>query len=125
MRFGLILPTYLPQASVSGIERAVAGERRREFDAQELLIFSLVFDLPTGSWAVRADGFPAGYGSADSTIAVKGPASLALSVNRHPDLAVAAEGLSEGTRVIPGVLITRTGRVRSYTDVGAAQRCAE
>ena len=36
----------LTQASVSAIERAWDGERRREFDAQELLTFALVFDLP-------------------------------------------------------------------------------
>lgn len=36
----------LTQASVSGIERAFDGERRREFDAQELLVFAQVFDLP-------------------------------------------------------------------------------
>lgn len=36
----------LTQASVSAIERAFDGERRREFDAQELLTFALVFDLP-------------------------------------------------------------------------------
>jgi len=36
----------LTQASVSAIERAWDGDRRREFDAQELLFFALVFDLP-------------------------------------------------------------------------------
>jgi len=36
----------LTQASVSAIERAWDGERRREFDAHELLTFSMVFDLP-------------------------------------------------------------------------------
>src|SRR5579872_7006880 len=34
------------QAAVSAIERSCESERRREFDAQELLVFSLVFDLP-------------------------------------------------------------------------------
>jgi hypothetical protein len=34
------------QANVSAIERAWDGDRRREFDAHELLVFSLVFDLP-------------------------------------------------------------------------------
>jgi hypothetical protein len=34
------------QANVSAIERAWDGDRRREFDAHELLIFSLVFELP-------------------------------------------------------------------------------
>ena len=36
----------LTQAGVSSIERAWDGERRREFDAHELLIFAMVFDLP-------------------------------------------------------------------------------
>lgn len=40
------LGTRLTQASVSAIERAWDGDRRREFDAQELLVFALVFDLP-------------------------------------------------------------------------------
>jgi len=34
------------QAGVSSIERAWDGERRREFDAHELLVFAMVFDLP-------------------------------------------------------------------------------
>lgn len=36
----------LPQASISAIERAYGGDRRREFDAHELLAFALAFDLP-------------------------------------------------------------------------------
>ena len=36
----------LTQAGISAIERAWDGDRRREFDAHELLIFSMVFDLP-------------------------------------------------------------------------------
>ena len=36
----------LTQASVSAIERAWDGDRRREFDAHELLVFAMVFDLP-------------------------------------------------------------------------------
>ena len=36
----------LPQASISAIERAYTGDRRREFDAQEILAFALAFDLP-------------------------------------------------------------------------------
>ena len=36
----------LTQAGVSSIERAWDGDRRREFDAHELLIFALVFELP-------------------------------------------------------------------------------
>ena len=36
----------ITQAAVSSIERAWDGERRREFDAHEMLIFAMVFDLP-------------------------------------------------------------------------------
>lgn len=36
----------LPQASISAIERAYEGDRRREFDAHELLAFALAFELP-------------------------------------------------------------------------------
>src|SRR5438067_12902483 len=36
----------LPQASISAIERAYDGDRRREFDAHELLAFALCFELP-------------------------------------------------------------------------------
>jgi hypothetical protein len=41
-----LLGQRLPQASISAIERAYDGERRREFDAQEILAFGLAFDLP-------------------------------------------------------------------------------
>ena len=36
----------LTQAGVSSIERSWDGDRRREFDAHELLVFAMVFDLP-------------------------------------------------------------------------------
>jgi transcriptional regulator with XRE-family HTH domain len=36
----------LPQASISAIERSAGGDKRREFDAQELLAFACAFDLP-------------------------------------------------------------------------------
>jgi hypothetical protein len=40
------LGTRLKQAAVSSIEGAFGGDRRREFDAQELLAFTCGFDLP-------------------------------------------------------------------------------
>lgn len=40
------LGQLLPQASISAIERAYGGEKRREFDAQEILAFACAFDLP-------------------------------------------------------------------------------
>jgi transcriptional regulator with XRE-family HTH domain len=41
-----LLGQRLPQASISAVERAYEGDRRREFDAQEILAFALAFDLP-------------------------------------------------------------------------------
>ncbi len=40
------LGQLLPQASISAIERSHGGERRREFDAQEILAFACAFDVP-------------------------------------------------------------------------------
>src|SRR5713101_8218037 len=40
------LGTRLPQASISAIERAFDGEKRREFDAHEIYVFAMTFDLP-------------------------------------------------------------------------------
>ena len=45
-RLELYLGQRLTQAGVSSIERAWDGDRRREFDAHELLVFAMVFDLP-------------------------------------------------------------------------------
>jgi transcriptional regulator with XRE-family HTH domain len=36
----------LPQTSISAIERAWGGEKRREFDAHEIFAFACAFDLP-------------------------------------------------------------------------------
>lgn len=36
----------LPQASISAMERGFDGERRRRFDAHELYLLSVVFDVP-------------------------------------------------------------------------------
>jgi transcriptional regulator with XRE-family HTH domain len=40
------LGQLLPQASISAIERSYGGDKRREFDAQEILAFARAFDLP-------------------------------------------------------------------------------
>ena len=45
-RLAPYLGQRLTQASVSAIERAWDGDRRREFDAHELLVFAMVFNLP-------------------------------------------------------------------------------
>lgn len=36
----------LPQASISALERSYGGDKRREFDAQEILAFACAFDVP-------------------------------------------------------------------------------
>lgn len=41
-----LLGLRLPQASISAIERSWGGDKRREFDAQEILAFACAFDLP-------------------------------------------------------------------------------
>ncbi len=46
VRLERMLGQRLPQASISAIERAYEGDRRREFDAHELLAFALAFELP-------------------------------------------------------------------------------
>jgi transcriptional regulator with XRE-family HTH domain len=46
IRLEPFLGVRLRQAAVSSIEGAFGGERRREFDAQELLAFACGFDLP-------------------------------------------------------------------------------
>jgi transcriptional regulator with XRE-family HTH domain len=46
LRLEGLLGQRLPQASISAIERAYEGDRRREFDAHELLAFALAFELP-------------------------------------------------------------------------------
>jgi transcriptional regulator with XRE-family HTH domain len=46
LRLEPFLGQRLRQASVSAIEGAFAGERRREFDAQEILSFACAFDVP-------------------------------------------------------------------------------
>jgi transcriptional regulator with XRE-family HTH domain len=42
----LLTGRQLPQASISAMERAIAGERRRRFDAHEIYLFSRVFGVP-------------------------------------------------------------------------------
>jgi hypothetical protein len=40
------LGARLPQASISAIERAFDGDKRREFDAHEIYVFAMTFALP-------------------------------------------------------------------------------
>jgi transcriptional regulator with XRE-family HTH domain len=46
----------LPQASISAMERGFDGERRRRFDAHELYLFSVVFDVPIAYFFVPPPG---------------------------------------------------------------------
>src|SRR5277367_3065112 len=45
-RLARITGHRLPQASISAMERGFDGERRRRFDAHELYLLSVVFDVP-------------------------------------------------------------------------------
>lgn len=45
-RLALLTKHLLPQASISAMEPAFDGERRRRFDAHELYLLSVVFDDP-------------------------------------------------------------------------------
>ncbi len=46
----------LPQASISGMERGFDGERRRRFDAHELYLLSVVFDVPIAYFFIPPPG---------------------------------------------------------------------
>ncbi len=45
-RLGRLTNHQLPQASISAMERGFDGDRRRRFDAHELYLLSVVFDVP-------------------------------------------------------------------------------
>jgi transcriptional regulator with XRE-family HTH domain len=45
-RLGRLTGHQLPQASISAMERGFDGERRRRFDAHELYLLAVVFDVP-------------------------------------------------------------------------------
>jgi transcriptional regulator with XRE-family HTH domain len=45
-RLAAITGHQLPQASISAMERGFDGERRRRFDAHELYLLSVVFEVP-------------------------------------------------------------------------------
>ena len=46
----------LPQASISAMERGFDGERRRRFDAHELYLLSIVFDVPIAYFFIPPPG---------------------------------------------------------------------
>jgi transcriptional regulator with XRE-family HTH domain len=45
-RLGRLTGHQLPQASISAMERGFDGRRRRRFDAHDLYLFSVVFEVP-------------------------------------------------------------------------------
>ena len=49
----------LPQASISAMERGFDGERRRRFDAHELYLLSVVFDVPIAYFFIPPPGIGA------------------------------------------------------------------
>ena len=55
-RLGLLTGHQLPQASISAMERGFDGERRRRFDAHELYLLSVVFDVPIAYFFVPPPG---------------------------------------------------------------------
>lgn len=46
----------LPQASISAMERGFDGERRRRFDAHELYLLAVVFDVPIAYFFIPPPG---------------------------------------------------------------------
>lgn len=53
---GRLTGHQLPQASISAMERGFDGERRRRFDAHELYLLSVVFDVPIAYFFVPPPG---------------------------------------------------------------------
>jgi transcriptional regulator with XRE-family HTH domain len=55
-RLGRLTGHQLPQASISAMERGFDGDRRRRFDAHELYLLSVVFDVPIAYFFVPPPG---------------------------------------------------------------------
>lgn len=55
-RLGALTGHQLPQASISAMERGFDGERRRRFDAHELYLLSVVFDVPIAYFFIPPPG---------------------------------------------------------------------
>src|SRR3974390_1992709 len=53
---GRLTGHVLPQASISAMERGFDGERRRRFDAHELDLLSVLFDVPIAFFFVPPPG---------------------------------------------------------------------
>ena len=55
-RLGRLTGHQLPQASISAMERGFDGDRRRRFDAHELYLLSVAFDVPIAYFFVPPPG---------------------------------------------------------------------
>src|SRR3954447_12719475 len=55
-KLAMLTGHQLPQASISAMERGFDGERRRRFDAHELYLLSIVFDVPIAYFFVPPPG---------------------------------------------------------------------
>lgn len=107
----------LPQASISAMERGFDGDRRRRFDAHELYLLSMVFDVPIVYFFVPPPGagaalladtarpVPELYASLLGKESQLGPLDERLAEIRiknpeetDPVLAAVFEGPEEGTR---------------------------
>ena len=55
-RLAALTGHQLPQASISAMERGFDGDRRRRFDAHELYLLSVVFDVPIAYFFIPPPG---------------------------------------------------------------------
>jgi transcriptional regulator with XRE-family HTH domain len=55
-RLGRLTGHLLPQASISAMERGFDGDRRRRFDAHELYLLAMVFDVPIAYFFIPPPG---------------------------------------------------------------------
>jgi len=69
---GRVTGHTLPQASISAMERGFDGERRRRFDAHELYLFSVVFEVPIAYFFLPPPG------ALDARLADTGAPAVAL-----------------------------------------------
>ncbi len=108
-RLAPYLGQELPKASISGIERSFDGERRRFFDAQELVAFSLAFDLPV-VWFLLPPPGAAGYQLAAAGRSL--PLLVTLLLGRDDQLGQIAgrmEELREADPQASGHVLAETG----------------
>ena len=78
------LGQHLPKASISAIERSVESDRRREFDAAELIAFARAFDLPV-VWFLLPPPDLIGYRLTDDQGSIADLVALVLGRERHLD----------------------------------------